>query len=40
MEDTLMNLLRAEWFTKLNIQGAYNLIQMAEYEEWRTAFHT
>jgi hypothetical protein len=40
MQDTLMNLSRAMWFTKLDIRGAYNLICMAEGEEWKTAFHT
>jgi hypothetical protein len=35
-----MNLSRAKWFIKLVIRGAYNLIQMAEGEEWKTAFHT
>jgi hypothetical protein len=40
MQDTLMNLSRAKWFTKLDIRGAYNLIRMAEGEEWKTAFHT
>jgi hypothetical protein len=33
MQDTLMNLSRAKWFTKLDIRGAYNLIYMAEGEE-------
>jgi hypothetical protein len=40
MQDTLINLSRAKWFTKLDICGAYNLIQMAEGEEWKTAFRT
>jgi hypothetical protein len=40
MQDTLMNLSRVKWFTKLDIRGAYNLICMAEGEEWKTAFHT
>jgi hypothetical protein len=40
MQDTLMNLSRVKWFTKLDIRGAYNLIHMAEGEEWKTAFHT
>jgi hypothetical protein len=38
MQDTLMNLSRAKWFMKLDIRPAYNLIQMAEGEEWKTAF--
>jgi hypothetical protein len=40
LQDTLMNLSKAKWFTKLDIRGAYNLIRMAEGEEWKTAFHT
>jgi hypothetical protein len=40
MQDTLMNLSRAKWFTKLDIRGAYNLIRMVEGEEWKTTFHT
>ena len=40
MQDTLMNLSRAKWFTKLDIRGAYNLIRMANGEEWKTAFRT
>jgi hypothetical protein len=35
-----MNLSRARWFTKLDICGVYNLIHMAEGEEWKTAFCT
>jgi hypothetical protein len=40
LQDTLMNLSNAKWFTKLDIRGAYNLIHMAEGEEWKTAFRT
>jgi hypothetical protein len=40
IQDTLMNLSMAKWFTKLNIRRAYNLIGMAEGEEWKTAFWT
>jgi hypothetical protein len=35
-----MNLLKAKWFTKLDIHGADNLIHMAEGEEWKTTFRT
>jgi hypothetical protein len=35
-----MNLSKAKWFTKLDICRVYNLIHMAEGEEWITAFHT
>jgi hypothetical protein len=40
LQDTLMNLSKAKWFTKLDIRGAYNLIHMAEGEEWKTTFRT
>jgi hypothetical protein len=40
MQDTLMNLSRVKWFMKLDICGAYNLIRMAEGEEWKTTFRT
>jgi hypothetical protein len=35
-----MNLSKARWFMKLDICRAYNLIRMAEAEEWKTTFHT
>jgi hypothetical protein len=40
LQDTLMNLSKATWFAKLDIRGVYNLICMAEGEEWKTAFRT
>jgi hypothetical protein len=40
LQDTLMNLSKAKWFTKLDIHGAYNLIRMAKGEEWKTTFRT
>jgi hypothetical protein len=30
----------AKWFTKLDITDAYNHIQIAKGEEWKTAFRT
>jgi hypothetical protein len=39
-QDTLMNLSKAKWFSTLDIHRAYNLICIAEGEEWKTAFHT
>ena len=29
-----------QWFTALNIRGAFNLVRMKEGEEWKTAFQT
>jgi hypothetical protein len=40
VRETLMRLSKAKWFTKLDVRGAYNLIRMAEGEEWKTAFRT
>jgi hypothetical protein len=40
LQNTLMNLLKAKWFMKLDIHGAYNLIRMAKGEEWKTASRT
>jgi hypothetical protein len=40
IRETLMRLSKAQWFTKLNVRGAYNLIRMEEGEEWKTAFRT
>jgi hypothetical protein len=40
LQDTLMNLSKAKWFMKLDIRRAYNLIRMAEGEQWKTAFRT
>ena len=36
----LARLSQAKWFTKLDLRGAYNLVRVAEGEEWKTAFHT
>ena len=38
--ETIVQLKGAKYFTKLDLRGAYNLIRMAEGEEWKTAFHT
>jgi len=35
-----MWLSKAKYFTTLDIRGAYNLVRMAEGEEWKTAFRT
>jgi transposase InsO family protein len=40
VRETLMRLSKARWFSKLDVRGAYNLIRMAEGEEWKTAFRT
>ena len=40
LQETLMRLWKAKYFTTLDIRGAYNLVQIAEGEEWKTAFRT
>jgi len=40
IQETLMRISKARFFTKLDVRGAYNLIRMAEGEEWKTAFRT
>jgi hypothetical protein len=40
LHETLLRLQKAQYFTKLDIRGAYNLVRMAEGEEWKTAFRT
>jgi hypothetical protein len=36
----LLCLQKAKYFTKLDIHGAYNVVRMAEGEEWKTIFRT
>jgi hypothetical protein len=40
LHETLLRLRKAKYFTKLDIRGAYNLVRMAEGEEWKTVFRT
>jgi hypothetical protein len=40
LHETLLQLQKARFYTKLDIRGAYNLVRMAEGEEWKTAFRT
>ena len=40
IQETLMQLSKARYFTKLDISGDYNMISMAEGDEWKTAFRT
>jgi hypothetical protein len=40
LHEILLHLQKAKYFTKLDICGAYNLVRMAEGEEWKTAFRT
>jgi len=40
VQETLMRLSKAKYFTCLYIHGAYNLVRIAEGEEWKTAFRT
>ena len=38
--DLLDRLRSANMYTKINLHGAYNLVRIAEGDEWKTAFHT
>jgi hypothetical protein len=40
IQETLAQLSKAKWFTKLDLRGAYNLVRIADVEEWKTAFRT
>lgn len=40
LQETLNRLSKARYFTTLDVRGAYNLVRMAEGEEWKTAFRT
>jgi hypothetical protein len=40
LHEILLCLQKAKYFTKLDIYGAYNLVRMAEGEQWKTAFRT
>ena len=40
IQETLMQLSKTQYFTKLDIRGSYNLIRMAKGDEWKTAFRT
>ena len=37
---TLMRLSKARYYTALDVCGAYNLLRVAEGDEWKTAFRT
>jgi len=39
-QETIAQVCKARFFTKLDLRGAYNLVRMAEGEEWKTAFRT
>lgn len=40
IRETLMQLQNAKYFTTLDIRDAYNMIRIAEGDEWKTAFRT
>ena len=40
IQETLMHLSKAKWYTKLDIRGAYNLIRMAAGDQWKAVFRT
>jgi RNase H-like domain found in reverse transcriptase/Reverse transcriptase (RNA-dependent DNA polymerase)/Integrase zinc binding domain/Chromo (CHRromatin Organisation MOdifier) domain len=40
IHETLQNIGRAKWFTKLDVTAAFHKIRIAKGDEWKTAFHT
>jgi hypothetical protein len=40
MQETLLRLSKTKWYTKLDVWDAYNMIRIAEEDEWKTAFRT
>ena len=40
MKETLRQLSRAKWFTKVDVRAAFHRIRMKKGEEWKTAFRT
>ena len=40
MRETLRNIAKAKWFTKLDIIAAFHKVRVAPGEEWKTAFRT
>jgi hypothetical protein len=40
LHETLLQLQKVRFYTKLDIRGAYNLVRLAEGEEWKMAFRT
>ena len=40
MDELLDRLSRANWFSKIDLKSGYNLVRIAEGDEWKTAFRT
>ena len=40
IDDLLLRTRGSNWFTKLDLKNGYNLIRIAEGNEWKTAFRT
>lgn len=40
IKETLDQLYKAKWYTKLDLRQGYNQLRIAEGEEWKTAFRT
>ena len=40
LQETLTRLSLAKYYTKLDLRRAYNLVRIAEGEEWKTVFRT
>jgi hypothetical protein len=40
IEESLLRLSKARWYTNLNVRDAYNMSIIEEGDEWKTAFRT
>ena len=40
IQDTLRQVMKAKWYTKLDVRSAFYRIRVAKGEEWKTAFRT
>ena len=40
IQETLAQIAKAKWYTKLDVSAAFHKIRIAEGEEWKTAFRT
>jgi hypothetical protein len=40
IQETLLSISKARYYTKLDVRNAYNMIRIAERDEWKTPFRT